>query len=141
VKFEPPKLLGNSIRLLRKSLKLNQTEFSDLIGFSQVAVSNWEKNIRRIDYRTAERICSKLRISLGEFWGGKIDIKTTSFLLPPEDIESLKPLIESIRRIRNQWGKRGEQQTVKDLIIKLMKEGKASEEEIHKFINYIEKKS
>jgi hypothetical protein len=62
--------------------------------------------------------------------------------LPPEDIEAMKPLIESVRTIRSQWGKRSTagKEEIKNHIQQIMEEGSSSEEDIQKVLNYLQKK-
>lgn len=51
--------IGERMRILRKELKLNQSEFADKIGLKQAAIGLYENNQRGVADRTILLICEK----------------------------------------------------------------------------------
>jgi transcriptional regulator with XRE-family HTH domain len=118
---KPPeaKFLGPTIKGVRKQMGLSQSEFGILVGnFSQSMIVAWEKS-EPIIRRSAEIMASKLGIPFEQLWGGDITLKDSQFLLPPADIQSLKPMIKRLVKLRNQWGKFGDDR--KERLLKAIK--------------------
>jgi transcriptional regulator with XRE-family HTH domain len=64
--------LGQRIKNLRKSLKLNQSEFAKLLNTSQPTVSRWETGLfKPQDTQFITRMASLARVSIAEFRYGK----------------------------------------------------------------------
>lgn len=62
---------GDKIREARKSKKLTQRQFAELIDAKHNSVSNWENNQNKPDPDTIERICGVLDISPSYLLGTK----------------------------------------------------------------------
>jgi len=56
---------GNSIRLIRKKMKLTQQEMADKCQLSQTALSQIENGLKRPSVRTLKKICTALDIPEG----------------------------------------------------------------------------
>ena len=67
---------GDKIREARKSKKLTQRQFAELIDAKHNSVSNWENNQNKPDPDTIERICGVLDISPSYLLGTK-DLETS----------------------------------------------------------------
>jgi transcriptional regulator with XRE-family HTH domain len=121
---------------------MSQRDFSSILGFPQQTYQGWEADSASVDYPTAFWIAHKLEIPIDKLWSGSLGLNASKFILPPEDIEAMKPLIESVRTIRSQWGKRSTagKEEIKNHIQQIMEEGSSSEEDIQKVLNYLEKK-
>ena len=57
------KSVGQAIKILRKSLKLNQSEFSERIGITQTAISKIELGESNPDLRTLKVISSEFNVN------------------------------------------------------------------------------
>lgn len=55
--------IGERIRLLRKTIDLNQTEFGSAIGLRQTAIGLYETNQRSVSPQTVMLICSKFNVN------------------------------------------------------------------------------
>jgi len=53
-------VIGNKIREAREARGLSQAELGRLIGYSDVAIGNWEKGRRKINIEDLEQIASAL---------------------------------------------------------------------------------
>lgn len=58
--------IGSRVKILRKELGLNQTEFGEKIGFKQAAIGLWENGQRAISDSAILLICEKYNVS--ETW-------------------------------------------------------------------------
>ena len=58
--------IGYRIKQLRKSLRMNQTEFGDRLCVQQATVSGWEKSIRLPSDSTINSICFTFNVN--ESW-------------------------------------------------------------------------
>lgn len=60
------KTIGERIKILRKQLKLNQTDFGDRLHVKQSTIGGWETNIRTVLDRSIADICREYNVS--ECW-------------------------------------------------------------------------
>lgn len=89
--------MNNRIRILRKTLKLNQKEFAQKIGLKQNAISCMEKNGATVTEQNVKAICSQFNVN--ETWlrtgSGKIflenDKKRKEFF---EIFDELSPILQ-----------------------------------------------
>lgn len=58
-----------TLRELRAQRKMSQAELGVLIGTTGVAVSRYERGIRKPDPETAERIARVFGLSIEDIWG------------------------------------------------------------------------
>lgn len=83
----------NRIRELRKARGLKQTDFSEILGVSQAALSGYETGKYQPDYDTLIKIANLLDVST-DYLLGKTDIKKAPSLedagLSAEEAELLK---------------------------------------------------
>ncbi len=64
------KTIGNTIRLLRKSKNLSQSELGKQLGFSARTVSDWEAGNTEPNISTIKSIVKFFDISYEEFFDG-----------------------------------------------------------------------
>lgn len=75
--------IGKRIRLLRKSLKLNQTDFGKPLGLKQAIIGQYETGVRNITDRNIDMLCKTYNINkdwllTGE---GEIENKNSNTLI------------------------------------------------------------
>lgn len=61
--------IGDKLKRIRTDMKMNQTEFSTLLGITRSTYSNYENNNRVPDEKTLKKISSVLDISLNDLLG------------------------------------------------------------------------
>lgn len=71
---QPPKYnslqaMGENIRAVRKYMKMNQTEFGQLLGVSQNSVSRWERALTQPTTTQILNICYKCGVSADDLLG------------------------------------------------------------------------
>ena len=71
--------IGNNIRRIRKSRNMTQTDLSELVGYNQRTVSNWEKGIHYPNPQTIRSIADALSIAPTEIIGHNDAPTDTSF--------------------------------------------------------------
>lgn len=97
--------IGNRVKTIRKSLKLNQTDFANRIGLKQSGLSAIEKGKVPVLDRNIKNICSEFRID--EHWlrtgEGKMLCNTSdeSIVCCSEELELIKKY-----RILDEHGKK-----------------------------------
>ncbi len=57
------KTIGERIKILRKQLKLNQTDFGDRLHVKQSTIGGWETNIRTVLDRSIADICREYKVN------------------------------------------------------------------------------
>lgn len=62
--------VGRRITALRKVMDLNKTQFAELIGTSQPAVSQYESGVRRPELDVAQRIRMRTGVTLDWIYEG-----------------------------------------------------------------------
>ena len=62
-KYPSLKALGANIEAIRKYMKMNQTEFGQLLGVSQNSVSRWERALAQPTSMQILNICYKCGVS------------------------------------------------------------------------------
>ena len=68
--------VGLNILILRKSLKMTQTEFAKRIGVSRSALSYYESGDRTMDVYTLYKICEEFNVSPNHLTGFSQQIQT-----------------------------------------------------------------
>lgn len=88
--------LGDRIKQIRKAKKMSQEEFSELLGLSQPAVSQFEKGLRQPTPKTIDKICEVLKVSRNELVGeGNQENFETAMLM--RNLKGMSP--DSIRKL------------------------------------------
>ena len=62
-------MLRDFIKELRQEFGLNQTEFGQILNFSQDTISKWEKGTRLPDYKTLIKIALIFDVDMNEMLG------------------------------------------------------------------------
>lgn len=86
--------IGKRIRLLRKSLNLNQTDFGKPLGLKQAIIGQYETGVRNITDRNIDILCKTYNINkkwllTGE---GEVNNKNNNILI--EEISRAQDLTE-----------------------------------------------
>lgn len=66
--------IQNRLKKLRKALNLNQTDFGNEIGISQITISNWESAKYELTYKSALLICDKFNVNIDWLMNGNGDM-------------------------------------------------------------------
>jgi transcriptional regulator with XRE-family HTH domain len=103
--------IGEQIRVLREARNLSQADLAELIGCSQMAISNWEQGRRRFEFRMAERFADALDVPPGIFhdkklWG-RIDAARAQVEAAVAEVQSI--LMEASERRRTEEEKINDQ--------------------------------
>ena len=84
---------GNRVKIIRKSMKLNQTDFAKRIGIKQSALSSIESKQSSVTERNIKAICSEYRIS--EAWlrtgeGNMLSTSDAAITCSTEELNGIK---------------------------------------------------
>lgn len=79
-------MIGKRINLLRKSAKLNQTEFGNLFGVSKQCVSNWETNTIPPSAEKIKDMAVYFKVTTDFIYGLDNDQKLDVSGIPPEEV-------------------------------------------------------
>ena len=88
-----PRALGETIRLLRKKSKLNQTELAEAVGIHQTAVSQWEKGRTAPDVLSLRRISELFGLPMESILRGDVEMEPN-----PEWYSAVKDEVKRRRR-------------------------------------------
>lgn len=79
---------GYNIAFLRKSYRMNQTEFAKIVGKTPTAISRWENESREPSNEDIQKICEYFGIEPADLMFRQLDQQTRS-LLTSDEIELL----------------------------------------------------
>ena len=86
--------IGKRIRLLRKSLGLNQTDFGKPLGLKQAIIGQYETGVRNITDRNIGMLCKTYNINKDWLLTGEGEIQNKNNTILMEEISQNQDLTE-----------------------------------------------
>ena len=92
-------ILGNSIKIIRKSKKMTQKQLAELTGLKQNTISNHENGKRQLDETDIRRYAKALNVEPQQLFDNAASISAARFSTTLQAIQSVSERLEEPRRL------------------------------------------